>query len=94
MLRVDAGARDQIDACLRHAEAETEFFVVRVLHDGAASLPQGSQRGGNERAGEFALAVIADEERAEPGEAVDDGAMLAMPPSSTGFSEMLCRMRP
>ena len=75
MFRVDAGPRDQIDARLRHAEAEHEFLVVRVLHDGAASLPleQGSQRGDDERAGELALAVIADEQRAEPGQAVDHG---------------------
>ena len=60
---------------LRHAEAEHEFLVVRVLHDGAASLPleQRSQRGDDERAGELALAVIADEERAEPGKTVDHG---------------------
>ena len=73
--RVDAGPRDQIHASLRHAEAEHESLVVRVLHDSAASLPleQGFQRGNDERAGELALAMIADEERAEPGEAVDHG---------------------
>ncbi len=66
---------DQIDASLRHAEAEHESPVVRVLHDGAAprALEQGFQRGDDERTGELALAMIADEERTETGEAVDHG---------------------
>ena len=60
---------------LRHAEAEHESLVVGILHDGAdvRSLEQGFERGDHERAGELALAMIADEQRAEPGQAVDHG---------------------
>ena len=74
MLRVDAGA-GSARRLPRHAEAEHRSLVVRVLHDGAASLPleQGSQRGATSGRVDFALAVIADEQRAEPGEAVDHG---------------------
>ena len=76
----------------------TKALVVGILHDGPAARPleQARERKAHDAARGPAHLRLADEQRAEPGQAVDHGTRfrprLAAVPSSTGFSDTLWMM--
>ena len=72
-LGVDAGPRNEEDGLGGHAETEHEGAVVRILHHGATPPPP--QQAGEDKthglARQPADARLADEQRAQPRQAVD-----------------------